>query len=99
MASSPPDDESFAPGDVEPRHLALKFDPPTLVLEYCRVSRHKLYHHRIRLKHLSRRSVRRRCCVGVGGLHRPRLPSVDPSAAVSTSCGAAYQVTDQWMLW
>lgn len=39
--------------DYQPKRFGLKFDPPTIVLEYLVPSTGKLYHHKMRLRNLS----------------------------------------------
>lgn len=50
-----PDLEASFP-DYQPKRFGLKFDPPTIVLEYLVPSTGKLYHHRMRLRHLTAES-------------------------------------------
>jgi hypothetical protein len=47
-----PDLEASFP-DYQPKRFGLKYDPPTIVLEYLVPSTGKLYHHRMRLRHLT----------------------------------------------
>lgn len=42
------------PGDFDPRRFGLKFNPPTIILEY--LSKGKLYHHKLRLRKLTAHS-------------------------------------------
>lgn len=35
--------------DIEPKRFALKYDPPTIVLEYLVPASGKLYHHKMKL--------------------------------------------------
>ena len=44
-------DSSFP--DYQPKRFGLKFDPPTIVLEYLVPSTGKLYHHRMRLRSMT----------------------------------------------
>ena len=39
--------------DYQPKRLGLKFDPPTIVLEYLVPSTGKLYHHRMKVRNLT----------------------------------------------
>ena len=43
-------DMSFS--DFQPKRLALSYDPPVIVLEYLVPSTGKLYHHKMKLRHL-----------------------------------------------
>eukprot|EP00359_Climacostomum_virens_P010186 CAMPEP_0204914426 /NCGR_PEP_ID=MMETSP1397-20131031/12279_1 /ASSEMBLY_ACC=CAM_ASM_000891 /TAXON_ID=49980 /ORGANISM="Climacostomum Climacostomum virens, Strain Stock W-24" /LENGTH=174 /DNA_ID=CAMNT_0052085993 /DNA_START=3 /DNA_END=527 /DNA_ORIENTATION=- len=47
-----PDLEASFP-DYQPKRFGLKYDPPTIVLEYLVPSTGKLYHHKMRLRHLT----------------------------------------------
>ena len=38
--------------DFQPKRIALSYDPPMIVIEYLVPSSGKLYHHRMKLKHL-----------------------------------------------
>ena len=49
-----PKDLSYA--DFVPKRFALAYDPPTIVLEYMVPSTGKLYHHKMRMKQLSKES-------------------------------------------
>lgn len=42
------------PGDYDPRRFGLKFNPPTIILEY--MSHGKLYHHKLRLRKITAHS-------------------------------------------
>jgi centrosomal protein CEP19 len=44
-------DHSFP--DYQPKRFGLKYEPPTIILEYLVPSTGKLYHHRMRLRHLT----------------------------------------------
>ena len=45
--------KAFSSTDYAPKRLALKYNPPQIVLEYLVPSSGKLYHHKIKLKNLS----------------------------------------------
>lgn len=47
-------DISFS--DFQPKRFALSYDPPTIVLEYLVPSTGKLYHHKMRLRNLTKES-------------------------------------------
>ena len=47
-------DISFS--DFQPKRFALSYDPPTIVLEYVVPSTGKLYHHKMRLRNLTKES-------------------------------------------
>ena len=47
-------DLSFS--DFQPKRFALAYDPPVIVLEYLVPSTGKLYHHKMRLRHLTKES-------------------------------------------
>jgi len=49
-----PADMSFA--DFQPKRFALSYDPPVIVLEYMVPSTGKLYHHKMRMKNLTKDS-------------------------------------------
>ena len=42
--------------DFQPKRMALSYDPPTIVLEYLVPSTGKLYHHKMKLRHLKAES-------------------------------------------
>jgi centrosomal protein CEP19 len=42
--------------DFQPKRFALSYDPPVIVLEYMVPSTGKLYHHKMRLRNLTKDS-------------------------------------------
>lgn len=46
--------EELSYSDFEPKRFALSYDPPTIVLEYMVPSTGKLYHHKMRLRALTK---------------------------------------------
>lgn len=42
--------------DFQPKRFALSYDPPVIVLEYMVPSTGKLYHHKMRLRNLTKES-------------------------------------------
>lgn len=47
-------DMSFS--DFQPKRFAVSYDPPVIVLEYMVPSTGKLYHHKMRLRNLTKES-------------------------------------------
>ena len=46
--------EDLSYSDIEPKRYALSYDPPVIVLEYMVPSTGKLYHHKMRLRALTK---------------------------------------------
>jgi centrosomal protein CEP19 len=47
--------------DFEPKRFALNYNPPMIVLEYLVPSTGKLYHHKMKLRHLTGKSTVPEC--------------------------------------
>ena len=45
---------SFDENDYDPKRFGISYNPPQIVVEYNKVSRNKLYHHKIKIKNLSK---------------------------------------------
>lgn len=50
------DPENLSYVDFEPKRFALSYDPPTIILEYMVASTGKLYHHKMRIKQMTKES-------------------------------------------
>ena len=44
----------FDENDYDPKRFGISYNPPQIVVEYNKVSRNKLYHHKIKIKNLSK---------------------------------------------
>ena len=51
--TQPRNEDLVDPDDYMPKRFGLKYDPPTIVLEYMVMSLGKLYHHKMKLLRLT----------------------------------------------